>query len=221
MAAIDLHLHETEANWMPPVCARCGAKGRYVRAKTIVWWPWWAPLVAMLTGFIVFLPYIRLVFASLAGGSDTNRRVTIHLPFCARHRNHWRWRSWPLAGVMLAALGLIAAGIMVGTRLGRNQTGFLLVACGVLGLVLWGVLALLLPSTGIRITDLAGSALTLAGVSERFCQAVAKRRQQPPSANEEDLPRPKHLKTCSACGEEYSRGRRRCPQCGEANELVN
>jgi hypothetical protein len=38
---------------MPPVCALCGRKGKYVRSKRFVWSPWWVPLVVLLTGFLV------------------------------------------------------------------------------------------------------------------------------------------------------------------------
>jgi hypothetical protein len=180
MTSVDLHRHEVEEGWMPQVCARCGDESRCVRAKTVVWSPWWMPLVVVLTGFVIFLPFVRLLFAAALGGSETNRRVTLHLPFCGRHRNHWRWRSWPLMAVLTLSVGATAGGIVVDrveTLLEvTNKTGLLVFAIGVLGLVVGGALAL----TGIRVSDLAGSALTLTGVSETFCDAVAARRLQKP-----------------------------------------
>jgi hypothetical protein len=225
MASIDLHLHEVGEKWMPPVCARCGAESRYVRTKTVVWSPWWVPLAALLTGFVIFLPYFRLLISFVAGGSDTNRRVTFHLPFCARHRHHWRWRWWPLVVVLVLSLGLLGGGLAVATQPEPlNEMGLLIAGSGILGLALWGVLAIVLPRTGIRITDLAGTALTLSGVSEPFCRAVAQRRLQGPAAvrdDEEDLPRRRKRQiTCPACGARYSQRRPRCPSCGETNDSL-
>jgi hypothetical protein len=185
MASLDVHLHELEDRWLPPVCARCGASGRYRRAKTIIWSPWWVPLVVVLTGFVFFIPYVRLVFGYLAGGSDTNRRATMHLPFCARHRNHWRWRSWPLAGLVILSFGLIGCGVAIEIQLQpANKMGFLLIGFGILGLILWAPLTILVPLTGIRIKDLSGSAVTLTGLDEEFCVAVAKRRRRKTSSKE-------------------------------------
>src|SRR5262249_11899118 len=160
-----LHLHEVEDGWMPPVCARCGEEGDHVRAKTVVWSPWWVPFVAMVGGLIIFFPFVRLAFAALLGLSVTNRRVTLHLPFCERHRNHWRWRSWPTAGVLLVALGFIGVGIamIAQTDPESKWNGVVLGGAGLIALGFWAILVLVLPFTAIRISDMAGTALTLAG----------------------------------------------------------
>jgi ribosomal protein L40E len=213
MAAVDLHLHEVEDGWMPPVCARCGAESLYVRAKTTVWSPWWVPLVAMVTGFVIFLPFIRLLFAGLTGTSETSRRVTLHLPFCDRHRNHWRWRFWPLAGLFMLSLGLIGGGITVATQWEpTSDLAVKMIGMGVLCFVVWGLLALILPRTGIRMTDMAGTALTLAGVSELFCDAVAERRLQQPIGTEA-IPK----RTCTACGGLSPAAAPKCYHCGQAS----
>lgn len=185
MASVDLHLHEVEDGWMPPVCAVCSDQGDCVRAKTVVWSPWWVPLVAMVGGFIIFFPFVRLLFGALAGLSDTNRRVTLHLPFCERHRNHWRWRSWPTAATLIASLSLIAGAIVVivqATDADSKWTGVVLGAGGLAGLVVWAILMLVLPFTAIRISDVAGTALTLSGVDPSFCNADAQRRHEKSSS---------------------------------------
>jgi len=144
------------------------------------------PLLVVATGFIIYLPYIRLLFFALAGISEADRRVTIHLPFCEWHRNHWRWRSWPLAGILILSLGLIGVGIFIGTQVDpKNQTAILMVVIGVLGLLLRWILGFILQFTVIRITDLAGTALTLTGVSESFCDAVDEHRGEKPESSSE------------------------------------
>src|SRR5882762_7107 len=103
MAIVDLHLHEIEVAWLPPVCARCAADGPYVRA-----------------------------------------------------------------------------------------------------------LAMILPLTAIRISDLAGTALTLTGVSEAFCDAVAQRRLEQ-STGAEAIPK----RTCTACGGLSQAAVPTCYHCGQ------
>jgi hypothetical protein len=56
--------------------------------------------------------------------------------------------------------------------------GLALVGSGGIGFILCAVLAVILPFTAIRVTDLAGSALTLTGVNDIFCEAVCKRRKK-------------------------------------------
>jgi hypothetical protein len=238
MASIDLHMHEAQGEWLSPVCARCGARGRYTCSKTIVWSPWWMPLLVLATGFLILVPFVRVLFF---GVMDSGRRVTVELPFCASHRNHWRWRSWPLSALLLLALGLIGAGIAVAAMARRwdpandvdifGRTifgiGFIFAGFGVVGLLVWWVFSIIVPFTGIRIADVAGTALTLTGVSEAFCDAVAERRlQKPASADaprapaDDDRQRRKRERSCPACGERYSRKRPRCPACGETNDLL-
>jgi hypothetical protein len=239
MASVDLHLHEVDEAWLPPVCARCGDRACCCRAKTVVWLPWWMLLLVVVTGFLILVPFVRVLFV---GALDMGRRVTIHLPFCEKHRNHWRWRSWPLVGLLTIALGLITAGIAmasVATRwdprnemhiLGRGiaDIGIVGSCIGVLCLVAWAPLAMILPYTAIRVSDLAGSALTLNGVDEAFCDAVAERRLKPTSegvslgatTERDDHPRGKRQKTCDKCGQDYSPRRLRCPNCGEANDAA-
>src|SRR6266700_7431758 len=136
MASIDLHLHEVEAGWMPPACARCGDDADCTRSKTVVWSPWWMPLLIMATGFLILVPFVRVLFFGLL---DTGRRVTIHLPFCDRHRNHWRWRSWPLLGLLLIALCLIGGGITVASMPRQldpaNEVEFLSLGVAGLGMI--------------------------------------------------------------------------------------
>jgi hypothetical protein len=187
MPAIDLHLHEVEAGWMPSVCARCGRPGKYARAKTVVWSPWWVPLVVFFTGFLILLPFVRWLFIGTALAPDANRRVRLHLRFCKRHRNHWRWRAWLLTGVLLASLGLIAGGVIglvaeTSPEPATRMTCLQMIAGGLLGVVVWRVLATILALTAIRIKGVAGTALTLAGVAEEFCDAVAKRRRRKPKS---------------------------------------
>jgi hypothetical protein len=81
------------------------------------------------------------------------------------------------------SLCLIGGGIALSvleTQLGEltRMAPLLISASGVLGLVFWMILAAVLPLTAIRIKSLAGTALTLIGVHEKFCDAVAERRAQ-------------------------------------------
>jgi hypothetical protein len=188
MASIDLHLHEVEDGWMPPICACCGRKGKYVRVKQVTWSPWWVPLVILLTGFLLLLPFVRWLFLGTILGPDANRRVTLHLPFCKRHHNHWRWRAWLLIPLLGLSLGLIAGGIfgLVAAPAPREMTiaWLLMAAGGVLGLVVWRVLAMILSMTGIHIHGLTGTAFTLVGVDRAFCDAVDKRRLRKPKSGE-------------------------------------
>jgi hypothetical protein len=232
MASIDLHLHEVEEGWMPAVCARCGDAAQCTGARTIVWSPWWMPLVVIVTGFLILVPFVRVL---LFGALDSGRRVTMHLPFCERHRHHWRWRFWLLAAVLLAALGLVAGGITLASLSARldpaNEVdilglsiaavGVAAAGIGVLGVVGWRILAAILWSTAIRISNVSGTALTMRGVDKVFSDAVAERRggRLPPASfarlDDDERPRRKRHKACPACGAMYSPRRPRCPECAK------
>jgi hypothetical protein len=194
------------------------------------------PLLILVTGFLILVPFVRVLFL---GTLDAGRRVTLHLPFCDRHRNHWRWRTWPLRGLVLLSLSMIAGGVAVATMpvlqdlrnavdvFGVGITGLAIIG-GLLGLLVWGLLLIVVPFTGIRISDVTGSALTVTGVDEAFCEAVDERRRDPltggshsESREPGDRPRAKKKqKVCSCCGESYSPRRPRCPHCGEANDSL-
>ena len=81
--------------------------------------------------------------------------------------------------MFLAVAGLIGGGVaLAGNHRLGDTAGGPLIGFGLLGLVVWVVLAVVLSKTAIRLTYFSGTSLALSGVSRKFGIAVAARRRE-------------------------------------------
>src|SRR5690242_17414628 len=72
-----------EASRLPAVCMKCGERSALEKVKTFSWCPPWVVVIivlALLPGAIIAMVLTR--------------RLTVHVPLCEDHGNHWSWRAW-------------------------------------------------------------------------------------------------------------------------------
>jgi hypothetical protein len=189
MAKLELRLEELDR--LPMACMRCGAQASERRRKTYWWTPMWIqllimggilllvdlastsavaqarkdgpPVVAVMAGLVAVLVIVALLFT---------RRISLHAPFCARHKNHWRWRAWAVL-TSTAVVGLIVLALVV-TQPGSNWAGYLCLAL----FVLWAISAVVVHETAIHRTKLSKEAITLTSVAPEFVGAIERQRRQ-------------------------------------------
>ncbi|HEX5272029.1 MAG TPA: hypothetical protein VFW33_16145, partial [Gemmataceae bacterium] len=94
MADIRLGRYEVEHYDPPRVCMRCGAPSVVCKDHRFQWVPPWTYILL----FVALIP-----FAIVAGALQ--KRMTMPVPLCARHKWHWGGRT---AVVLLGLLGVFA-----------------------------------------------------------------------------------------------------------------
>jgi hypothetical protein len=149
---------------LPDLCMKCGAPAMVYKAKTFSWHPGWVYILL----FFGLLPFIIVAVIM-------TKRMTVRVPLCEAHKNHWLGRFLILSGSFLT---LFAGGIALfmaslePNRVGpRNDISGLICVGFVLGLVVWLILAAILSATAIRATEITKRSITLAGVSSAFVEA--------------------------------------------------
>lgn len=167
MAEMFLRRHEVEDEDLPMVCARCGEEAVVHRSKTFTWHPGWMIILVILSLVIGVL----IILA-------TQKKMRAVLPFCHRHRNHFRWRAWFLGGVFAVLFAAFVTGTGLMLTDANNRNAGPLVAVSLLGLVLWVVLAVVVSRTAIRPTMMTETDITLAGLSTKFVRAVVDYRRE-------------------------------------------
>src|SRR5581483_7269703 len=158
MAEVRLGRYEVEQVGLPAVCVKCGAPSTVERRKQFTWYPKWVILL-ILGGLLPYLIALAL----------TIKRMTIVVPFCDEHKNHWRWR-YHVMGWSLALLFLLGgAGLYFANHLGPAQKPFAeqikgLLCFGMLGLGLfWLIGVVILQNTAIRPKEITDRSITLKG----------------------------------------------------------
>jgi hypothetical protein len=180
MPVVRLHRCEAEDGDLPAVCMCCGAPARFTQSKVFKWHPPWVLALAL----VGLLPYAIVAII-------LTKRMRVWAPLCDRHQGHWFWRgvySWG-GLIVLIVLGIGAIMLMTadqrprrGGAGGEELGGLACVGVVVLGLV-WAVGLSVAQGTGIRPTEITDRSISLAGVSERFIDALAEDRE---AAAEED-----------------------------------
>jgi hypothetical protein len=176
MPNISLDLEEVE-DGLPPVCMRCGAPTTVFKKRTFTWTPQWVALTAFV------LPLCIILAITL------RKRVTVPIPLCKRHQNHWSWRAWAMGAPLaaLAVLVLAGAGVMLALDVGENSPVFPVFFIGLLILFLaWLITAAILQSTTIRPLDITEYSIALTGVSQAFVNAVYDERDDEDDDEDED-----------------------------------
>src|SRR5262249_28232384 len=97
MASVKLHDPDRMGYDLPDLCMKCGAPAMVYKAKTFSWHPGWVYILL----FFGLLPFIIVALIM-------TRRMTVRVPLCEAHKNHWFGRFLILSGSFLA---LFAGGI--------------------------------------------------------------------------------------------------------------
>jgi hypothetical protein len=183
MPRILLDFDEVE-DGLPPVCMRCGARATVFQDRTFTWTPQWIGALAFLLPVCIVLMIVL------------RKRLTVAVPLCRRHQNHWRWRFWFLLGsaAVVGLAELVGAGLLVALSARDNDPAGGLVCCGCVFLLLgWLITVGILQSTGIRPLDISDHGISLSGVSQRFVDAVYDERddEDEDEDDEDDYPPPR------------------------------
>jgi hypothetical protein len=165
VAKIFLDKDEAEDGDLPAVCIRCGQKAVVWKKKRFT--------TSSGVGFLLGGP--------LAAGL-TARTILTKLPFCRKHKNHWRALNivllCGLAFIPLVGLGIYLAkqGYQVNPMV--EKTGGALLGAACFGFFVWIVAIVVLNATTVRAVKVTNDDVTLQGVSETFVKAMAQRRRE-------------------------------------------
>lgn len=162
----QVKLYRDELDDLPDVCARSGESPTRPVRKTFNWHPPWVFLLLPLGVF----PYFLVAFL-------LTKRMSVPLPLCDRHVNHWLLRNSLIYGGFLGIVLLAAVGVMLLDD-GRDgpPPGALLCNSCLLCLVAWIVMRFVLKTTAIRPVEITDESITLIRVSRKFVEAVRERQ---------------------------------------------
>jgi hypothetical protein len=157
---------------------RCGAAATAIRAKTF--WarqPWY--ICCLLSG-IAILP--GLVIQRLV-----SKRISIEVPLCAAHKNHFLWRTWVVKAILpLVLLGWFSYLIvryLPNTPKNVSDEFFRWLAVAAF---VWAVLLWIAEFTGINADAVTDHGASLVGVCKKFVQAYQEQTEPNPFAGGND-----------------------------------
>lgn len=169
MARIKLSHEEVREGRLPRLCMRCGAPATIEKRKTFSWCPSWVA-VLILVGL---LPYLIVMLI-------LTKRMTVFVPLCDKHRNHWLWRTALVLALVAVLVGLIVVGIMVISAAAPQEGGLGGTVCvaGLLGLIVCPVIAWLILKDLIRPEEITDRTITLVKVHPNFVRAIEQMDEQ-------------------------------------------
>jgi hypothetical protein len=160
MAEIRLGRAEVERGRLPKRCMVCGGRSSVKRKRKFSWAPPWA----MLAGGLLMLLFFT-------------KRMTMNVPLCHAHRNHWLMRSL-LSGFGFVGIFLLAAVIVFAVAIKSAGNGpddkplMEALAFGGLLMLGWLAMTIALQLTAIRAKEITDKSMTLIGVSDSFISAL-------------------------------------------------
>lgn len=181
MASIQLSRYEAEEGELPDVCMCCGAPATERKRRRFISHPLWVYLLVPFG----YLPYV-IVAAVLT------ENVRCYTLFCARHKNHWLFRTLVIWGTFVALLAFLAGSFVLMESLTGSMSksmqdtlfGSLCIATPVLFLC-WLITIPIAQLTAIHPANATEHRLTLKRVSPAFVEAVRNYREDHKS---EELP---------------------------------
>jgi hypothetical protein len=171
MAEVRLGKFEMDAERLPTICIRCGQPSSVMRERRF------QSNSTDLTTLLLFGP----VMTHLLGMSQS-KAITIKVPFCTAHRNHWFGRSLAvylsLAAILCGGLALVFwAASTKDVRAGDDAwLGGVCVGFGVT-MLMWIIVAAIVQGTAIRVREITDNSITLKGVSDTFVAALKESRK--------------------------------------------
>jgi hypothetical protein len=169
MAQLLIDFDELEEG-LPAVCMRCGRPATVFKEKRFTWFPQWI-------GLTLGVPPLFLLLLLLL-----RQRLTVTVPFCERHQNHWRSRARFALGGAAVLAGTAAAGAALLLALDHYGQADDLVGPFVLVLLVliaaWLIPVAVLYSNVIRPVDMTDRSVSFAGVSRGFVDAMYDAREE-------------------------------------------
>lgn len=152
---VFIEQHEADGA-LPDVCMCCGNEGGVWRTQNF---SWIHPLMRML-------PPIAVAFLT--------KKMTVQVPLCDQHQNHFLWRTIVEGGFggILLILGLL----WVLTTFWAEEWTLPLGISLVFFVVIWIIAAAVLKSMGIRVSEINDDGIRLKGVSPGFHEALEDHR---------------------------------------------
>jgi hypothetical protein len=185
MAEIRLGRYEIESRALPHVCLKCGAPAAIHKKKKFHWHPAWVNLFV----FFGLLPCAILMIV-------LRKSMTVPVPLCERHKNHWLWRQVVgIGGVVLLLVGLFG-GLALNSARG-NEASDALAGTFCFGIALylfvWVVIWIVLSVIEIKPNEITDHTITLKGVHQHFIDAMHRlRRANPPPPRAAPTIQPTH-----------------------------
>ncbi len=159
MSLIRVYHRETDGESFPPLCMRCGADSDRMVSQTFSWMSGWVH-VLLLVGL---LPW-------LIGALITRKTARMTLPLCARHVNHWLYRTlYVFLGLFFwiaMAVLLIAFSKEIPDQLREPA-----IAACVFGALFWLIGGLILTTSAIRAAVINDFGVKLTNVNKDFAKA--------------------------------------------------
>lgn len=162
MATIKLYRTETDYDYLPHKCMRCGVETEEFVERKFTWAPSWL-FVLICFGLIgiIILVILRIVLA---------KHMKVDVPICSKHRGHWtRITVYILLGfvVMVAAIALPLS-VPEGKNQAKDMAIMAMVGIWIAGLIGIAILSFM----QIRTTQITEEFVTLAGVDRGFADDV-------------------------------------------------
>jgi hypothetical protein len=197
MATVTLYDDEVDENQLPQVCMRCGAPADLQKRKRFAWRPDWV-FYLILVGVLPWL-IVHLVLS---------KYMTVYVPLCNQHKNHWLIRTMIALGGLAVVLGSLAVGIVLLKWAGNELLGAFVCIGALFGLIF---IFEILRSSSIRPSEITDRRITLTGVAEEFRAALRKRGNKEADVPADYGERPKRAKSEGFYHRE-DRGSRREPE---------
>lgn len=162
MATIKLHRTETDHDYLPQKCMRCGVETEEFVERKFSWAPsWMFILICFGVIGIAVLIILRLVLA---------KHMTVEVPICAKHRGHWARITVFILLIFVAMVAAIALplGMPDGDREAKDMAMLAMVGIWIAGLIVVAILSFM----QIRTTHITEEFVTLAGVDPGFAEDV-------------------------------------------------
>lgn len=167
MAEIRLGQYEVQEQGLPFFCVKCGQPADLWKRKRFAWRPTWTYWIGGVIAMMVM-----------------TKRMTVELPMCQAHKNHWFVRNVISIGGLLGVFGLLAILIALiavnqppNPRMEPVFEGLAVVF--LVGFLGWLITLFELSATQIRPTEITANSITLTGVSPDFEDAVYEQRNLP------------------------------------------
>ncbi|MBX9626845.1 MAG: hypothetical protein K2X82_23800 [Gemmataceae bacterium] len=156
MATIRVYRDEADGEEFPRLCVRCGADAEFDSRQKFSWHPPWV-IVLIFVALLVYL-IVALVLT---------KKMTVTLPVCRRHRNHWLSRKLFVGlGLLFWVVYVIAAAVFA-DQLPKDATP-VLIGVGIFGALGWLITAVILQNASVKPKEITDRYIELTGVDRGF-----------------------------------------------------
>lgn len=192
MATIRVYRDESGGDEFPRLCVRCGADAESDSRQKFSWHPPWVILLILVALLVYLIVAVILT-----------KKMTVTLPVCRRHRNHWLSRKLFVGlGLLFWVVYVIAAAVFA-DQLPKEAVP-VLIGVGIFGGLGWLIAAVIFQNSAVKPKEITDRYIELTGVDRGFAERWEE--AAPP-------PKPKRRPARRRYDDEYEddrpRGRRR------------